>query len=408
MKNINFIANKYIVVLLFNFLIVFSSIRFFLKFTNIYIFIVYGILLNIFVFLIYERYKRSIVKLFNWKVFIVFIAICSFFLYPIIDARKSEKGKGSTGDEALILSANTLKSSCKLYDATIDSTTPISPGPGWVILNSPFVLLNVYFLFTPFYIFVLCLVLNKVFNNRMSNFFLLFLSMSMLFWELILNGHDIFPLSAMLFLCSILVFQYLTKKVRIDVLLLISVLIGIVSTSRVVFVFYPLLLSVFLWKLNRKNALVMFLTSMSVFLFLNLFFYSINTYYQPIHLFDKAVRNINYGMIVAGSVGFAAGLFFQYRNLKNNIVSWNKNLFISFLVVFLPIASGDLIKSKFNFLTWEGANYLMPVIPFLLLYVYFKINDSSECVMYLKEGAITSGKDTNGNDLVFISGRIQN
>lgn len=96
------------------------------------------------------------------------------------------------------------------------------------------------------------------------------------------------------------------------------------------------------------------------------------------HLLDKAVRNINYGMIVVGSAGFIIGLFFQYRNLKNNIVSWNKSLLVSFLVIFLPIASGDVIKSGFNFVTWEGANYLMPVIPFFILYLYFKTIDSSE------------------------------
>lgn len=378
MKIIHFIKNNYIVVLLFNLLIVFSSIRFFLKFANIYAFLLYGILLNILVFFTQDKYKNAIVRLFNWKVVVGFIAVCSFFLYPVIDARKSEKGKGSTGDDALILSANTLKSSGKLYDVTINPTTPISPGPGWVILCSPFVLLNIYFLFTPFFVFILCLVLNKVFDNRVSNVSLLFLSMSMLFWELILNGHDIFPLSAMLFLCSVLVFQYVTKKVRMDALLLVSVLVGIVSTSRIVFVFFPFLLAMFLWKFNRRNALVLFLTSMSVFLFFNLYFYSINTYYQPIHLLDKAVRNINYGMIVVGSAGFIIGLFFQYRNLKNNIVSWNKSLLVSFLVIFLPIASGDVIKSGFNFVTWEGANYLMPVIPFFILYLYFKTIDSSE------------------------------
>ena len=68
------------------------------------------------------------------------------YIYPIIDARRN-LGKGSTGDDAMILASKSLISTGKIYDFIIDFKTPISPGPAWVIFNSPFSFFDLYFLF---------------------------------------------------------------------------------------------------------------------------------------------------------------------------------------------------------------------------------------------------------------------
>ena len=66
-------------------------------------------------------------------------------------------------------------------------------------------------------------------------------------------------------------------------------------------------------------------------------------------------------------------LFFQYKNLTENFQSWNKSIFTSFLIIFFPISVGDLIKNNFNFQSWEGANYIIPVIPFFFLYIILEL-----------------------------------
>ena len=360
--------------LLYNLLIVFFSARFFLKFFNIYFLILFVLIINVFLYFLLFRDINPILRYFNWKVIIILITIGNFFIYPLVDARKFQPGKGSAGDDALILSANTLKTTGKLYDVMVGEDTPTSPGPGWVILNSPFVLLNLYFLFTVFYIFIVCITLSYTFNKTTADLFLLLCSTSMVFWELIFNGHDIFPLSAMLFVCSILIFRYMTKSNNIILIAAIALLTGVISTSRIIFIFFPFLLSLFLWKFNKKNSVLLFFIATVVNVSLHLYYYSVNTVYQPLHLFNKALTNIDLPLIISGITGFFIMLFFQYKNLTENFQSWNKSIFTSFLIIFFPISVGDLIKNDFNFQSWEGANYIIPVIPFFFLYIILGLN----------------------------------
>ena len=132
------------------------SIRFFVKFSNFYLFIFYVVGINILTFLIFKNIKK-IYKLFNYPLWIIFwglLTVLNFYIYPIIDARRN-LGKGSTGDDAMILASKSLMSTGKIYDLIIDFKTPISPGPAWVIFNSPFSFFDLYFLFTPFYFIII-------------------------------------------------------------------------------------------------------------------------------------------------------------------------------------------------------------------------------------------------------------
>jgi hypothetical protein len=43
-----------------------------------------------------------------------------------------------------------------------------------------------------------------------------------------------------------------------------------------------------------------------------------------------------------------------------------------FSLILIPVSLGDLIRQDFNFKTWEGANYFMPIIPFFVLYINLK------------------------------------
>ena len=137
--------------MLWNLIIVIPSFRFFLKFLNIYFLVFYIVIANLF-FIFWKKLEfLKAIRLPFWLGFCVLISIANFYIYPLANARS----QNSTGDDALIIAAKTLKTSAKLYDVTINQLAPISPGPGWILLNSGFVLGNIYFLLTPFYIFLL-------------------------------------------------------------------------------------------------------------------------------------------------------------------------------------------------------------------------------------------------------------
>jgi len=116
-----------------------------------------GVFLLLFYYLIFKNRKIisqlsriASIQWINIGIITVFI-ILTFFIYPVADARKAI-GKGSTGDDAIIEPVKQLLSSGKLYDVKLYDGAPVSPGPGWILLNAPFVVFNCYYLFTPMYL----------------------------------------------------------------------------------------------------------------------------------------------------------------------------------------------------------------------------------------------------------------
>ena len=89
-------------------------------------------------------------RMLSWMLAACFAAV-SFFIYPVADARKLS-GMGSTGDDAVIEPAKTLLECGRLYDTVLYDGAPVSPGPGWIILNAPFALLHIYWLMNTVYI----------------------------------------------------------------------------------------------------------------------------------------------------------------------------------------------------------------------------------------------------------------
>ena len=360
--------------IILNFIIVFPSIRFFSKFLNIYFFAVYVILFNAFLVLIISK-KEAIKKILSlpiWSGVILILGIANYFIYPIIDARKKTANSGSTGDDAMILAANSFKNSGKMYDIFINNHTPISPGPAWVIFNTPFSLLDLYFLFSPFYVLVALFLLKKNFGNIISNLFLGILFSALITIELFLNGHDILPFSLGFLICTLLIFENFKNKLGLLSTILISFLLGIVCTSRVIFFFVPFVFYFLTKNLNQKKSLILLTVSSMVFWGFNGYYYAINQNYQPLHLIKKSVHLSSLPLLILGSLAFLIALFFIIKFLKKSeIQDWFLILGSLFALLLIPVSIADLYKQDFNFKLWEGANYFMPIIPFLALYVLF-------------------------------------
>lgn len=62
-------------------------------------------------------------------------------------------------------------------------------------------------------------------------------------------------------------------------------------------------------------------------------------------------------------------LFFIMKNKAS--LNLNEKIFWIFCLFFIPVSLLDLKNMNFDFKTWEGANYLFPIIPF---YIFKIIN----------------------------------
>lgn len=371
MKSLNWNLQKVTDCILFNLIIVIPSFRLLDKFHYLVLAVPLFVTLN---FLYYRLHQNLFARFLKGKIWIFSLIIYfagAAALYPIVSKRSNP---GSTGDDAIILAAKTLKNSGKLYDVYINANTPISPGPGWILLNSGFPLLNLYFLFGPVYILLVIAVLkySKI-PDYLINTFCLLISSSLVFWELLFNGHDYLSLSFAFFAIFILIFKLLRTKIEIWKLLLIGFFLGIFSTSRIVFIAFPFIYSFFLMNFNKRNAYLLLLISIVTNLSFNIYYYYINDFFQPLHIFTKAEKFFGNEPIFIISLLVLFVLYFlsKQKTFDLKLVTYKISLLLS--AIFIPVAYLDLFRVDFHFFEWEGANYTFLIVPFFAFYLATKM-----------------------------------
>ncbi len=270
----------------------------------------------------------------------------------------------------MILASNTLRTTGKLYDVYIDESAPISPGSGWILMNSGFSLFNVYFLFGATYIAILLATIRFFrYSNSFLNLFCLFLGISLVFCELLLNGHDFLPVSMAFFKLFLIVFKNLMTTTKIWKILLIGILLGLVSTSRIVFITIPVLFAFILMRFHRKNAALLLSFASITNISLNLYYYSINDFFQPIHILGKAQRLLGMNLLFFVTILGLGVLFFLSKTIQSDLAKIAKRVALVLAVFLMPVAYFELFRLHFDFAVWEGANYLMPISPFFVYYL---------------------------------------
>ncbi len=292
--------------------------------------------------------------------FVLGILLVTIFVYPRADALK-EVGRGSTSDDALIVAAQNFYTGKGMYSETLYDTGPISPGPAWVLFNSPLTVTGMYFLLNPVYLIVFLGIFGKKFGAKFSAAAGILLSTSILFWELLAIGHDVVALGCMLAIMPVWL-NRIDRAKWLEVMAYTAVL-GVFSTSRIVLLPVPFLYGFFLSKRTLPKALFVCAGSLAVALSFHCAFFLVSEFYQPLHLFGRAEHTMGAGLIAAGAVACLAVLGLMVRHVNGQLISWLYWSAALFGTFFLSIGVGQLIASDFAFSTWEGANYFMPAIP---------------------------------------------
>jgi hypothetical protein len=217
----------------------------------------------------------------------------------------------------------------------------------------------------PVYLFIVGLFLCYNFGKDYVNKYLIFFFCLPLFWELLLSGHDIISFSFALFLMSLFSYKYLLKKNSFYNMLFLGILLGVLCTARVVLIFYPFILAFFLFKYQKKNSILLLIISVLSCGLLHLYFYAVNSCYQPMHLFQRGEKNVGVFPIFLSVLVLGIVMIVLYLKSKKDIISWNRSIMICFIIIFFTISIGELVENKFVLNTWEGVNYLFPIFPFL-------------------------------------------
>ena len=315
----------------------------------------------------------------RWALFITFFAALitiNFIVYPIADSLK-EVMRGSDQDDSLIIAGMRLLSLQPPYSTTTYLGSPMSPGPGWVILLLPFTITGGYFLITPVFLSATAYTI-KILTGRLSwgNISVLMVISSLGFWELMVVGSDLWALGCTLQLCLVLIYFGRGRRLVFDVGL--ALMVALVVQSRIIFAYIIPVFATFLWKEDSKSAIRFFLlSSLFLFSFHGLFFAWDPTHYTPLHLLAKGNRLLTPYFKALTVVCSAVAWVLSLLLVKNTLRSWLFFFWICLIVPLSLVSVSALMERSFNFALWEESNYIVPAIPTLVAYV---------CLMWAKTG----------------------
>ncbi len=372
LKITNYFQSKNFVNLSCYFVILLPSARFFFKYLSfqpILCFCFYAFIVHIIKkFLINNEISKPLKDFFSKPLIITLIFISTLvivsYLYPIADGLKDQM-RGSDQDDCVILGVNFLSRLKNPYSEYSYFANPCSTGLGMIILYFPFVISGFYQLGTIGSV-ILSIFSVEIFTKEKYRalIFSFIISSSLIFLELIVVGSDL------IFIGSGIVFivYYLTdllKTKNISKLIILSIFTGLIASSRINFLVLIPLLTLFIFSNWKRGALLFLIVSMSIAIIPSAFIYfSDPQQFMPLHLLGKSNLFLKYGLkefaIFMTILMILISCKLCFKKSENIPLS----LFLSLSPSLICLSLGDLIfENSFNFATWEGANYFVPIIP---------------------------------------------
>jgi hypothetical protein len=314
-------------------------------------------------------------------VFIGIVLILTFaiiyFSYPIADSLKIQM-RGSDQDDCVILGAQRLIQGLFPYSVRSYYGNPCSPAPGMLILYLPFVYLHAYIGGA----FALLLAALASLRRQSCSWlepgcFLFFLSISLLWWELQVVGSDLIALGLGLVLVMTILPKIIANQQKIYVVL-IGVLVGFLASTRINLFFIFPFISIFIFLHWKKGAFLFFFSALFSALIPTLWLYSLNPVeFTPFHLVGKAgvllppMAFLCAALVCAGLGVF--GLALGRKSLHYGAAS----LFLGLAPMLCILALADIWNRQWQWSQWEGANYLMPILPIAaLIMAQFRKNNT--------------------------------
>ena len=301
----------------------------------------------------------------TWIALLVLFALAAF-LYMRLASAGSLPEAGSTGDDAMMQPVRAIMDKGSLwaiYDVQLDGGAPVSPGPGWILLNAPFTILGLYPLMVPFWFLVLALVLRKSgYGDPLVMRLLLLLAVCPFFWQQLITGHDL-PAIGAVFLAITLSVHNKGRVMSRRRTLALALAAGAVSTSRVIYLLFPLIPGLLIRRRDRTNGYLFIAVGMATAFFTDLVFSAETSSFQPIHILSRVFSYVPPWALAAGAV-IAAGIMFIFAwRADEKLKNWTFWLALLIGIPHLLISLAWLAAFSLNVTHSEGANYFSIFLP---------------------------------------------
>lgn len=338
---------------------------------SVFLILSYAIFLVFFVFLIEKLgLKKSKILDYNllWLLLIVVLGLLNILLYPgtRLVPNPSSAPSALIGPAAALFYDGLNPYSIRIFDGA-----PISPGPGWILLNSPLLLGGLITILTPIYLFFSGFMLAKICKATHALIYILLTLLSLNFLQMSIIGHDL-PAIILALVGLTLALNFYYKD---DIyFIIIAVLVGLVATARVPFIIFPVALSSCLVKIDYFRARVFLILSVGITVTVHLIFwiwaYSQGVFYQPLHVIGRAAHGGSLIILFFGTLIWAMFGWYGWRHLTKCPSTWMFFLWTVLSTPFIFVGINELLSNGLFHLkswqTWEGKGYVMFTLPLLV------------------------------------------
>lgn len=346
------------------------------------LFIIYSLFVFLLVYLLQKnKFKFYFSKLLGsyWFIFFIFllVTLLIWFLYPIADGLKSQM-RGSDQDDCVIISVKQLASLLHPYVKTSYYGNPCSTGLGIILLYFPFVLFNIYFLASISFAYLCVNVIARFRDTYTASAFLILQFSSLFSFELLIVGSDLIFLGFGLVLLIFQIINLVLKKNTYNIFWL-AVFAGLLSSSRINFLVIAPIISIFIFIHWQRGGLLFGLFSISTAIIPSSIVYFIDpSKFSPFHLIEKSNLLLQGGLKEVAIFLSILAFLFSCNLIKKSIKLLPISLFLCLLPSLLFLSFSDLLLRKLNFATWEGANYLAPIIPLSFAIISYYVTKSNK------------------------------
>jgi len=300
---------------------------------------------------------------------LMLVVIAVYIMYPVADGLKAVM-RGSDQDDCVVLGVLRLLAGQNPYQDLSYYGNPCSTGFGVLLYYLPFVLFNAYFLGGIFSIgVVMAAVMRCTGKLEDAGFFAFILFSCIAIPELLVVGSDLIFVGSGIALLVLSVRSLLDSK-RWRMLFLSALLCGVLASTRVNFLVIVPLMGFLLFSRWRSGAFVFVAFSIIIALLPSLLIYfSDPQTFTPLHLLQKSqaiLPRTVLAVVALVSVGMAILGFFM---VQRNVQALPLAVFLALMPGLLTLSLGDLSMRGWNLGLWEGANYLIPLLPLSALLV---------------------------------------
>jgi hypothetical protein len=336
-------------------------------------------LLLLFITYLFRLRKSIIDRICKNKYLYILSILCLITIvlygYPIADSLKLH-GKGSDQDDCVILGVENLLKAQNPYSSRTYHSNPCSTGIGVLIAYIPFVYIGFYELGSVIFMIITLWYLYINRGPKLAFFYKITLLTNILFIELIVVGSDLFLIGFFLLIAALYMDANI-DNMSIGKTLLLSVLVGLVASSRINMLIILPIFTIFGYFRNKLSGILMFLSSSVIAILPSFLIYISNpSLFTPLHLIQKAevLLPLAVRFVVIAIMAFSLVIsLFLYS--KKAILFTSALLWI-LTPMFVGLLIGGLAYVEYKVSLSEHFNYLIPLLPLA----------SASCLISLQEG----------------------